>query len=268
MHRYETRDSIVLENKGQKIFGVFHRPIVPENQKCPVVLMCHGLGGHKVGRYRMYVILSEQLSKRGIASLRIDFRGSGDSEGDFSEMTLSGEVSDALKGVDYLLHTPHLGIDTSRMGIFGRSVGGTVAMMTAEKARKFKSIAIWAALFDGHQWLDKWNMLHSGELSDEHKLELMRINGQVPGFDFFKELFAIDMIDHLKPLSKTPFLNIHGEKDEIVAVQHSYHYENARKSAEANSQFIRLPQSDHDFSYVVEQEQAIKETSEWFEQTL
>lgn len=268
MHRYETRDSVVLHNQHQKIFGVFHRPLLPKTELCPVVLMCHGLGGHKVGRYRMYVLLSEYLSKCGIASLRIDFRGSGDSEGDFTDMTLSTEVSDAQKGLEYLQSTSDLGIDVSRMGIFGRSVGGTVAMMTAEKAKTFKSIAIWAALYDGHQWIDKWNMLHSGELTEEHKVELMRINGQMPGFEFFKELFAIDMKDHLGPLANTPFLNIHGEKDEIVSVQHSRFYEEGRKNAPARSKFIHLPQSDHDFSHVIEQEMAIKETCEWFKNTL
>ena len=81
MRKIEERQSVVLENEGQKIFGILHRPIHVDS--CPAVLICHGLAGHKTGQYRIYVILAEKLSEAGIASFRIDFRGSGDSEGKF-----------------------------------------------------------------------------------------------------------------------------------------------------------------------------------------
>ena len=61
MSLYEDRESVVLENKGQKIFGIIHKPKV--SGPIPAVLMCHGLGGHKTGKYRMYVLLAEKLSE-------------------------------------------------------------------------------------------------------------------------------------------------------------------------------------------------------------
>lgn len=264
MVKIEEREAVVLENAGQRIFGILHRPL--SKSYCPGVLMCHGLAGHKTGKYRLYVILAEKLAALGIASLRIDFRGSGDSEGDFSQVTLESEVSDTLKGLEYLNQQSY--IDKSRIGIFGRSVGGTVAIMAAKRYGNVKSLATWAPLFDGDQWIDQWNLLHSPEISEEHRLMTMRVNGQVPGYAFFKELFGIHMTEELKTLEKTPFLHIHGEKDAIVKIDHADKYYQARERSKGKSKFIRLPKSDHDFSDPKEQQFALTETANWFANTL
>lgn len=264
MGKTEERESIVLENEGQKIFGIFHRPC--SEGPFPTVLMCHGLAGHKTGKYRLYVLLAEMLSKQGIASLRIDFRGSGDSEGSFSDMTLESEVSDAITALNYLRKRPD--VDKSRIGIFGRSVGGTVALMTATKSGPIKSLATWAPLFDGDQWASQWDFLHSPELSEEDRYEMMKINGQVPGVSFFKELFSIRMDDHLKELAKIPLLHIHGEQDDVVTTQHADRYVKARDGVLSQNKFIRLQNSDHDFSHTKEQLVALEETSNWFLNTL
>jgi dipeptidyl aminopeptidase/acylaminoacyl peptidase len=264
MRKHEERESIVLENEGQKIFGIFHRP--SSQGPYPTVLMCHGLAGHKTGKFRIYVKLAEQLSLHGIASLRFDFRGSGDSEGHFSDATLSSEVSDALIALKYLRSRPD--VDSSKIGIFGRSVGGTVALMTAKKSAPIKTIAIWAPLYDGEQWQEEWKLLHRAEISEELRYEKMKINGQVPGLKFFDELFAINMEENLGYLKNIPMLHIHGELDNVITLVHADRYVNARKDSKTINKFIRLPASDHDFSHTKEQIQALEETTTWFEKTL
>ena len=264
MEKNEERESIVLENEGQKIFGIFHRPGYPGPY--PTVLMCHGLAGHKTGKYRLYVLLAEKLSKLGIASLRIDFRGSGDSEGSFSEVTLESEVSDAMVALEYLRSRSD--VDKSRIGLFGRSVGGMVALVTAQKSGPVKSLATWAPLYDGEQWSSQWEQLHAPEISEELRFEMMKVNGQVPGVQFFKQLFEIRMEDHLKELAEVPFLHIHGEQDLIVTTQHADRYLKARQTVQSKNKFIRLPESDHDFSHTKEQSFALEETAQWFATTL
>jgi len=152
MERFEERESITLENQGQRIFGIIHKPLKP--LPCPAVFLCHGFAGNKCGRHRMYVILAKHLSEIGIATLRIDFRGSGDSEGDLTSMTLEGEVSDALLGLSYLEKLPW--VDPSRIGIIGRSLGGAVAIMTANRYKKAKSLALWSPVFHAEQWKEEW----------------------------------------------------------------------------------------------------------------
>lgn len=264
MSNLEERTSIVLENQGQKIFSILHKPNVPG--PVPAVLFCHGFGGNKSGKYRVYVNLAEKLVAEGIAVLRIDFRGSGDSEGHFLEMTLNGEVSDALKGLEYLKHLNF--IDSNRIGIFGRSLGGAVALITAARFSNVKSLVTWAPIFNGDQWQHKWKKVNGHGTSSTEKRELMRVNGQLASYDFFNELFNLKMEDHLQKLIQVPLLLIHGKQDDVVLSEHADLYEQHRRNATAESKMIWLPHSDHDFSHPDEQERAMNETVQWFTRTL
>lgn len=264
MEKFEEREWIELINEGQKMFGVLHRPL--GNVITPAVLICHGLAGNKIGMHRMYVSLSEMLAKIGIASLRLDFRGSGDSEGEFSEVTFSGEVSDALVALNYLAKQPN--IDAKRLGIYGRSFGGAVAIMTAQKYPSIKSFALWASIFDVKQWEAMWELVRTGQVDEKKGHEMMRINGQLPGLQFYQELFSVDLTSYLKDLSRIPMLHIHGEKDPVVKIDHANKFVEFRKNAESETQFIRLPHSDHDFSHPEEKVLALKETCAWFQKTL
>lgn len=264
MHKVEERESVVLKNYGQKIFGMLHLPLGVK--KPPAILICHGLAGEKTGRYRIYVTLAKKLSEMGIASLRIDFRGSGDSEGEFADMTLESEVSDAIVALEFLQNNPH--IDSKRLGIFGRSVGGSVAVMAARKFGNIKSIATWAPLSDGNQWLEQWKKIHAPGVTDEQRKAVMRVNGQVPGVNFFEQLFKLHMGEELEALHHIPFLHIHGEKDGIVIYEHAEKFAKYRSQSNAKTKFIKLPQSDHDFSDPIEQLIALDETCNWFSETL
>ncbi len=260
----ETRESIVLENEGQKLFGVFHKPLHQKN--CPAILICHGLGGNKVGRYRLYVNLSTRLAELGIASLRLDFRGSGDSEGDFSEMTIETELNDARCGLEYIRKRPD--IDTSRIGIFGRSLGGLVAVLTAARDKNIKSMGLWAAIFSSSQWVEKWNQLHSAPLDPSSKQELMTVDGQIPGYEFYKQFFNLDTEQTVASLNGLPLLLIHGSIDNVVTLDHTEQYLKVRLKSKGETKFIELPHSDHDFTHLEERRVALDETCRWFRRTL
>ncbi len=264
MQRFEERELVEFENQGTKIFGVMHKPLV--QTKAPAVLFCHGLAGHRIGKHRMYVSLSECLSRVGIASFRFDFRGNGDSEGEFGEMTLNGEVSDAIKAFEYM--SIQESIDPNRIGIFGRSFGGAISILAAQKYGNVKSIALWAPVFDAEQWEEKWEMLETHQVDEETRHELMRINGQLPSINFYKELFAMDLKNQVKALHNVPMQLIHGEKDPQVGIEHSEKYAEFRKDASALTEFIKLEHSDHDFTHPEEKIHAINMTCQWFAKTL
>lgn len=264
MGKLEERESVVLKNNGQKIFGIMHRPVAASPY--PAVLVCHGLGGHKTGKFRLYVHLAEMLARIGIGCLRIDFRGSGDSEGDFSEMTIESEVSDAMTALDYLKNDKL--VDPSRIGVFGRSFGGVIAVSAACRFRDVKSLALWAPVFSGDQWRDKWAMLQAKELAAEHGEKLMRINGLLPGHHFYEQLFGLKIEPQLATLDKLPLLHIHGELDDIVNITHAERYQTFRQDAKGSSRFLRLGKCDHDFSHPLEQKIALNETTLWFQNTL
>jgi dipeptidyl aminopeptidase/acylaminoacyl peptidase len=260
----EERECIVLNNEGQKIFGILHLPSHVKNPPC--VLICHGLGGHKTGRYRIYVELAEALVKQGIAAFRFDFRGSGDSEGSFIDMTLHGEVSDAVKALEYLEKEPR--IDRDRIGLFGRSLGGAIAVMVAARFGKAKSIALWAPMYSGEDWLHLWDKIQSGTLSSEESEEFRRINGQVASIDFYGEMFKMRIDNELQELMHIPLLLMHGEQDEVISPTHSDKYLDDRKVSGAKTEIVKLPHGDHDFTQAQERAYAVMRTAEWFMETL
>lgn len=260
----ELRESIVLTNHNQKIFGILHLPEGVVNPPC--VLICHGLGGHKTGRYRVYVELAEALVKRNIAAFRFDFRGSGDSEGNFSDMTLKGEVSDALCAFEYLKGESR--IDNSRIGVFGRSLGGAVAVLSASAFGNVNCMALWAPIFNGDQWKHEWAKVKNGLASEHEANELRRINGQIAGLNFYAEMFDMKVDLALKELSHIPLLLIHGEKDDLVTIRHSELYMDERRHSKEETQFIRLKKGDHDFSFSEERSYAVEETAKWFSSRL
>lgn len=264
MNRYEEREPIVLMNEGQKIFGVIHRPLT--EKKTPAVTICHGLAGNKTGRYRLYVVLAKHLVQAGFTVLRLDYRGSGDSEGDFLDMTLDTAVSDAVKGLEFIANDSS--VDASRIGIAGRSFGGAVALKAANRFRSVKSIALWAPMFSGEQWMDLFAEALHEKTDNQRREELMRINGQTMGSAFLQQFFNMSLDDDIKAIEKIPLLHIHGEMDSVVVIAHADRYYNFRKNAEGETRFFRLPGADHDFSRSEDQRKAIAETTEWFLRTL
>lgn len=261
----EEREHVVLMNEGQKIFGMFHRPL--ENPKAPAVLICHGFAGQKMGKYRIYVLIAQQLVAKGIATLRIDFRGSGESEGDFSDMTITGEVNDALKGLEFLRNNPH--IDSNRIGLLGNSFGGAIAVLAASKDQKVKSMALLAALFNSQQWQKHWELLGSNKADVAIQKEIARIlDGHIPGPAFYREFFKLDLEPALKTLHAVPFLHIHSLNDERVGIEQAQEYARCRADSPCETRYIKLHKSDHDFSFVDERSMIVEEVAQWFAKTL
>ncbi|CAM3905256.1 alpha/beta fold hydrolase [Deinococcus frigens] len=124
------------------MYGMLHTPDSPAPaQGWPSVVMVHGYTGHRTEHHRLFVLLSRVLAARGMASLRFDCRGSGDSQGDFHEMTVSREVEDASAAADHLRDQP--GLDPERVTLLGYSMGGMVSALAAQRARAHR-LLLWA----------------------------------------------------------------------------------------------------------------------------
>lgn len=112
--------------------------------KVPAVLLLHGFVSQKDEVGDMYKNLAVKLAAQGIASLRIDFQGSGDSKIAFEQMTFTNQVSDAQAAFDYLRERPE--VDPARLGLLDFSMGGGVAIkVAANTANPVKSLALWSS---------------------------------------------------------------------------------------------------------------------------
>lgn len=260
----ELREAITLENKGEKIFGILHRPL--DKKPVPAVLICSGFAGNKCGKFRLFVTLGKELAKRGIAVFRFDYRGAGDSEGEFSDITLEGEISDVETCIKFLDADPL--IDSLRIGLLGKSLGGVVSVLFASRSSKIKSLALWAPVFKAKPWQEVWESYQSNKPLDTKQQEIIKdLPSIFPNSEFLNQFFALDLKKELIKLKDIPLLHIHGKKDQVVKIEHTKEYEKVRNGLD-NSHFVYLAESDHDFSNLQEQKIAIEETVQWFQKTL
>lgn len=79
--------------------------------------------------HKPFWIIADYLTKNGIAVLRYDDRGVGQSSGDFTKATTADFAFDAQAAVQYLKE--HRKINPSKIGIIGHSEGGMIASMVA-----------------------------------------------------------------------------------------------------------------------------------------
>ncbi len=244
----EERSSVTLHSNGLKVFGVLHMPEGQFGTKVPVVLFCHGFGGHKSGKFRLNVRLAEMLSKIGIASLRIDFRGSGDSEGDFADTTIQTQLEDARVGLQYLLE--HTGIDPNKIALVGRSLGGAIATQLASEFTKLKALALWCPLFDAKPWMTK-------------NTKNFCFSGQNLSSECIRQFTLLDTTKPLLLLNNVPMLIVHAANDEILSPYHHEQYFAHRKES-SSTKTLELTKSNHEFSNIAEQQLLLDTTTAFF----
>lgn len=131
---------------GQKVIGTLST--IDDNPKAPVVVMFHGFGGSrdelpiKDTKDGVFSRSARLLAESGYATLRIDFRGSGESDGKWADTTFSGQIKDGIAAVDWLKASDK--IDGSRISILGWSQGGLVGAHVARARPDVKSVTLWA----------------------------------------------------------------------------------------------------------------------------
>jgi alpha/beta superfamily hydrolase len=86
------------------------------------------------------------LREAGIASQRIDFRDSGESDGAFEFTTFDRQVADGLAALGWLAAEPR--VQGDRVAIIGWSQGGLVAAGVAGRSGAPAAVALWAAVAD------------------------------------------------------------------------------------------------------------------------
>lgn len=264
LERVETRKCVALENQGQQIFGILHRPVMIENP--PIVVILHGFGSSKIGSNRAYVTLSTALAKAGIASFRFDFRGSGDSEGTLADITFEDLISDAVYVLKSLENFE--GIDAKRVAFFGASMGGTVAILAATRTHKVKTLALWAPVASGELWFRDFLTAHPEHLNTDPG----KIGTSFKGFKLhptFREQFArmaaYKAIQQLNPL---PILHMHGEKDSVITIAHQEAFRQSCRSDAQNVHFLKYPEGQHALGYSPHFPEVVKECTAWFEKYL
>ena len=258
---------VEFENEGLKLYGMIHLP--DGNSRHPCLLFLHGYTGNRIEDHCLFVKAARDLGENGIACLRFDFRGSGESQGRFADITVDGEISDALKAVEFLATLPSLDMD--RLGIVGLGLGGCVAACVAPRVSP-KSLALWApfALVDylvergGRVVKDPYAWLPENFKSAVRKQGHVDIGGFERGKAYFESLKHVDPLREIAKY-RGPVLVVQGSEDQVaLPINSEYVYDHVQ----GRRLLVVVDGADHTFSSGVWESQLIETTRLWFLETL
>lgn len=144
-------ETVTFTSNGQAVVGTLARP---SDDPAPVVLLLHGFTGSRDELKTEHVAegvfarTAARLAEQGYASLRIDFRGSGDSTDDltFAQTTFEGQAMDALAAIEYLESSDQ--VQGDEIYLIGWSQGGLVASAVAGRSSDLDAVALWNAVED------------------------------------------------------------------------------------------------------------------------
>ena len=202
---------VTIDGAKGTLAAIIQKPELAQGQKCPIVMLCHGFSGRKDGP--MFELIADSLANHGIASIRFDFNGHGESEGDFVDMTVPNEIEDATKVYEYVRDLRYV----SDVAIVGHSQGGVVAAMTAGQMEKgsFKAVVLMAPAAVLRDDAIRGNTMGKSydPLDPPEFVELY--GGLRLGRNYIKTAFYLPIYETAAKYSG-PALIVHGTADRVV----------------------------------------------------
>jgi hypothetical protein len=249
---------IFYNDKKQKLVGLLS---LPEKKNPPIAIIIHGFKGTK--EYYPFANNSiKQLTDAGIAVLRIDCRGSGESDLEFKNMTIKSESEDVLTTIDYV---KTLNIDSKRIALIGISMGAAAIFMAMKNKPNVKTLVLWGPgwYFKGSRYYD--TPQNRKTIKEEGVFYVKQgFTGKimVAGKELFKEITTLDIRPFMKFVN-IPILVLRGSEDEVVGTS---------KDKEAvkliNAEYKLIEKGDHNFLNKDSEKELIKHTLDWFNKWL
>jgi hypothetical protein len=208
-------EKISIQGKG-RLSAYLQKPRA--DYRGPIAVLMHGFMANK--KLEPLKSIANELESRGIASLRFDFDGHGESEGRFRDMTVLTELDDARRVIDYVRRAGAY----DSIALVGHSQGGVVAGMIAgelgDEIKALVQLAPAAVLKD-----DALQGVLMGKHYDpSNPPETLTVFFHRVGKGYFLAAQSLPIYEQ-SSLYKGPVLLIHGTKDKIVPHSYSEKYD-------------------------------------------
>lgn len=239
--------AVVIESRVGRLAGVLHMPAAAGGRRTRCVVGSHGLFSDRESTKLLE--LGRVLACRGLAFLRYDCMGIGDSDGDFGETTLASRVADVGEAVEWVRRQPDL--DGGLIGLMGSSMGGFASLCFAATDPGVAAVVAWAApaTFDDlHD--EERDGPRSTEPSEEHPLVL--------GTVFYRTLHTPHLPSLARSLGNVLFL--HGEDDATVPLEHGRKLYRLAREPKRLEVFAG---GDHRFSDPAARARAVALSADW-----
>lgn len=230
---------VSFQSEGCRISGILH---LPDKKNPPCVIASHGLLSSK--NSEKYIALGDRISREGMALLRFDFRGLGESEGGEEDNTISKKMMDLTSAIEFVRSFLGSGIP---IGLLGSSLGGFLSLMKASMDKGIRAVVVWATPL---------SMDDLGSKGEDQEYPL-------PPKSFFEDLPRHKLLPLLPNISHC--LVIHGEKDELVPVEQALKiFHHLREPKEIHI----IGGADHRLLHPEHRQRAIDLTVDWFKKYL
>ncbi|WP_108819677.1 alpha/beta hydrolase family protein [Pseudovibrio sp. Alg231-02] len=135
--------SIPVDN--QSVVGTLE---TAAQENAPIAILLHGFTGTrdelpvKETEEGVFSRMARLLAEGGVSSLRIDFRGSGESDGKWEDTTFSGQIKDAVTTIDWVRAQEQF--KGTKIALIGWSQGGLVASHAAAARPDLDTVVLMA----------------------------------------------------------------------------------------------------------------------------
>lgn len=226
-------DKVTFSNgRGQQLAGRIDYPLTGEPIGYALYAHCFTCSKNlrAIGR------ITETLAAHGIATLRFDFTGLGESEGDFADTNFTTNIEDLIAATHFLRDN----YDAPEI-LIGHSLGGAVALAAAGDLPKVKSVVTIAAPATPEHitrhLADDLEAIHAeGEADVQLAGRSITIRDQ-----FLHDVEGVDLRERIGRLGK-PLLILHSPIDNTVGIDNAATIFTAARHPKS---FISLDDADH-----------------------
>lgn len=247
------QDVIIANKHNEKLAAYLWEPTAQDRY---MVVICHGFRGAKENGGKIFAF-AEKLQKLNLGVLAFDFSGSGKSEGDFTNITLSRQADDLRQVVDYVNAKYSLPII-----LLGRSFGGSTVLAGGAGDERIAGYIFWSTPVFMHETFaamipKEYELLSAGRIAgirDEAGEYLLHP-------DLVRDFDRHDLDGCLHKIGSTPALVIHAEDDEMVDTANACHIGELLQ----NSSLFTMDHAGHRFLEKIEVREEI--TIDWLRNT-
>ena len=244
---------LTMTSRGVRVPVTLVLPAQPGQEPLPLIVMAHGHGGSRQegGGYEQ---AAAAFARRGIASIRMDFPGCGDSLESFTENNLTNMIEDVRSARDFA--ATQATIDSGRVGLLGYSMGGRVVSLLSQQDPSYSVMALWTpAVSPGAQ-------RELASLGGPDTYDRLREKAHATGIATYTTRWGSQLslgpgwftdIENSVPLDavarfRGPLLVLYGDQDDVVVPDVS---ESAIRAAASSSEVVRhvVAGADHGLGF-------------------
>jgi alpha-beta hydrolase superfamily lysophospholipase len=244
---------------GLRLAATFVSPDAPPDR---AIVLVHG-GGVTREEGGFFTRLAVGLAEAGVASLRFDLRGHGESEGKQEDLTLATILND----IRVALASVQDSSGASRLSLCGASfAGGVCAYYAAQRSAEIDRLVLFNPQLDYKlRTIDSRSYWHDDRLDDEMAQQL-REQGYIQftpslrhGRPILNEVFWFKPLDVLGEIT-APTLVVHGTKDTFVPIDSS---RQAMTLFQAEHRLVEIEGSQHGFAVHDDPRYLNPQSQEW-----